>query len=180
MTDTPITPLVELSAVDEPAFDDFLDAHTWNPLPATWRSPCRSPREMVAVVIADNGHAVTYDDSATSMRDESSTSTDHHRLAVSAATVLVEILQGRRPLTQAARLCSEPASTALADHFARLPWAKARLAGVRESSPREGTVEAAVRLAMSGRYLAAALCLEASEGRWLCTQFDILYPGWAR
>lgn len=172
MSLTLITPDSDTSEVDQPPGTDSADAHTWNPLPATWRSPCRSPREPTPILIADDaavGHDVP-----------SASSKNYHRLVASAATVLLEILQGRRPVTQAARLCTDQASASLISHVVRFPWAKARLAAVRESSSTEDAVEAAMRLAISGHYLSAVLRLEATDGRWLCTQFDVLYPGWVR
>lgn len=86
--------------------------------------------------------------------------------------VVIEALQGRRPVSQLARWVA-PDVIATIGHLHRAgPSGAVRFRSARLQQSRAGTIEAAVHLLVSGRSRAAALRLVRHDDRWLCTRFE--------
>lgn len=86
--------------------------------------------------------------------------------------VVIEALQGRRPLTQLARWVA-PDVVDTIGHLSRArPLTPVLFHSARLQQTRTGTIEAAIHLRIAGRSRAAAMRLVSYEGRWLCTRFE--------
>lgn len=103
---------------------------------------------------------------------------DAQTWSVALATRLMEVMTGRRPVTQLSRWLTEDVLTGLAKHLPALrmpigPRTPVRLQSVRLQYPRTGAVEVSVHARLGRGSLACAFRLEAQPTRWLCTALDL-------
>ncbi len=95
------------------------------------------------------------------------------RVARRVATLLVEVLQGRRPLAHLdGVLAAEVHSTVTALVRARV-GDNLRLRSVRVQAPAPGVAEASVHVSDGVRSRALAMRLEARQGRWRCVLLEV-------
>lgn len=98
------------------------------------------------------------------------------RLAQSA----LECLHGRRSLQQLIRWTDEPTYRALARRAVEqeaTPAERPRIRAMRVCRVTDAVAEASVVVQLGAAVRAVAVRLEADDGRWLCTAFDIVDPG---
>ncbi|TDC46778.1 hypothetical protein E1212_26040 [Jiangella ureilytica] len=98
------------------------------------------------------------------------------RLAQSA----LECLHGRRSLQQLTRWTDEPVYRALARRAAEqegTPGERPRIRALRVCRVTATVAEASVVVQLGRATRAVAVRLQADDGRWLCTAFDIVDPG---
>ena len=98
------------------------------------------------------------------------------RLAQSA----LECLHGRRSLQQLIRWTDEPVYRALARRTVEqegAPAERPRIRSLRVCRVTGTVAEASVVVQLGAAVRAVAVRLEADDGRWLCTAFDIVEPG---
>ena len=145
----------------EPPFDDELTARPAGrydqPLPLI-----ANPRGPLEIVPADPGLA------------------DPARWSRSLLIALGEIAAGRRPLQQLGAMFSMPIATGLTGDLERCTirgrrhWmSAATVRSVRASQTSETVAEVSATLHVGGRVRAAALHLEARDGRWRCTKLHL-------
>lgn len=85
----------------------------------------------------------------------------------------IEILGKRRPLLQIARNTHRHTYNEIASCigiFKEIP----RIKRIQQSYPIDGVIEVVAILSFPKRYRALALRFEGVDGRWLCTEFDLL------
>lgn len=151
---------------DEPAAADSL----WLRYPGPEPPPVRSPAS----------------GSATAMRVRPAPATaadelpDPRRWTARLARSALECLHGRRPLQQLVRWTAEPvyrdlARRAIAQDEA--PAVRPRIRALRVCRVTPTVAEASVVVQWGGAARAVAVRLEADDGRWLCTAFDLVEPG---
>ncbi len=99
---------------------------------------------------------------------------DEVRLTGSLATVVLEVLQGRRPVRQLAQCVDPEAASVVQSWSSTTCWTGARLVSARASRVGRATVEGCVRVDLGGRSLMLILRLEASGGRWRCVRLELL------
>lgn len=103
---------------------------------------------------------------------------DHDRprqLVASFGTLLLEVLQGRRPAGQLTGSLTESALAVVAA-WARQPiWRGSVVGSVRACVVNSTTVEGCLRLDLGDRSLMLTLRLEHRRGRWVVTDFAPLH-----
>lgn len=85
----------------------------------------------------------------------------------------IEILGKRRPLLQIARNTHRHTFNEIAGQigiFREIP----RIKRIHQSYPIDGVIEVVVILSLPKRSRALVLRFEGVDGRWLCTEFDLL------
>lgn len=90
--------------------------------------------------------------------------------------VVLEVLSGRRPVSQLERVFARAPLATVRHHAGQAWWTRAGLAGVRVCKPCEDALEASLRFATHDRSVAAALRLDQVNQRWICTWFGVLAP----
>ncbi len=86
--------------------------------------------------------------------------------------VVIEALQGRRPVMQLARWVAPDVLATIGHLHRACPHTVVKFRSARLQQATAGAVEAAVHLLVAGNSRAAALRLVQYEGRWLCTRFE--------
>ncbi len=122
--------------------------------------------------------AATAGQAAPGTRDEALP--DPRRWTARLARSALECLHGRRPLQQLVRWTAEPvyrdlARRAIAQDEA--PAVRPRIRALRVCRVTPTVAEASVVVQWGGAARAVAVRLEADDGRWLCTAFDLVEPG---
>lgn len=90
---------------------------------------------------------------------------------------VVEILVGRRPVTQIARSTHRFVYNNIARQvgsLSKLPNTPTKLRRIYRSEPIEGVVELTATISIGSRVRAIAARFEGVDRRWICTEFDLL------
>ncbi|MFM8502216.1 MAG: Rv3235 family protein [Actinomycetota bacterium] len=90
---------------------------------------------------------------------------------------VVEILAGRRPVTQIARNTHRFIYNNLAKQVgthSKFPKAAPKLRRIHRSEPIEGVIELTATISIGLRVRAIAARFEGVDRRWICTEFDLL------
>ncbi|WP_053205509.1 Rv3235 family protein [Jiangella muralis] len=108
---------------------------------------------------------------------------DPRRWTARLAQSALECLHGRRPLQQLVRWTAEPVYRDLSRRAVaqdEAPAVRPRIRALRVCRVTPGVAEASVVVQIGAVARAVAVRLEADDGRWLCTAFDIAEPRPAR
>lgn len=108
---------------------------------------------------------------------------DPRRWTARLAQSALECLHGRRPLQQLVRWTAESVYRDLSRRAVALeeaPAVRPRIRALRVCRVTPGVAEASVVVQVGEVARAVAVRLEADDGRWLCTAFDIAEPSPAR
>ncbi|WP_370246273.1 Rv3235 family protein [Jiangella sp. DSM 45060] len=108
---------------------------------------------------------------------------DPRRWTARLAQSALECLHGRRPLQQLVRWTAESVYRDLSRRAVALeeaPAVRPRIRALRVCRVTPGVAEASVVAQVGEVARAVAVRLEADDGRWLCTAFDIAEPSPAR
>lgn len=89
---------------------------------------------------------------------------------------VVEGLSGWRAVHQLAPWLSANALNVVTDSHKSGKLRSSRIGSVRTQVPRDGAVEAAIRLLVGARSIACAIRMDARRGRWTCTDIQICMP----
>jgi hypothetical protein len=90
---------------------------------------------------------------------------------------VIEILSGRRPVTQIARSTHRFIYNNIAKQVGTLsksPNSAPKLRRIHRSEPIEGVIELTATLSIDSRVRAIAARFEGVDHRWVCTEFDLL------
>jgi hypothetical protein len=150
-------------------------------VPAAFDDIPRTPLEPLSVSadslrIALDDHAVT----AFAARRPTSAARlpDPRRWAARLATAIAETLNGLRPLQQLLRWTDDRVYDELAGMLARRPHAVPAptplLRSIQVCLPTDGVAEACAVIQFGARCRAVALRLEGLDGKWLCTEFELI------
>lgn len=107
---------------------------------------------------------------------------DPRRWTARLAQSALECLHGRRPVQQLIRWTAEPvyrdlSRTVAAQEEAPVPAARPRIRSLRVCRVTASVAEASVVVQVGPAVRAVAVRLEADDGRWLCTAFEVVEPG---
>lgn len=194
---TPIQGTLPLDLEPDLAFEDYLQpldadgpavaGSLWLRYPGPEPPPLRSPASGSAAAMRASGagaEASAGRAAATGgpRRDGAGTDElpDPRRWTARLARSALECLHGRRPLQQLVRWTAEPvyrdlARRAIAQDEA--PAERPRIRALRVCRVTPTVAEASVVVQWGGAARAVAVRLEADDGRWLCTAFDLVEPG---
>lgn len=118
-------------------------------------------------------HGESYDPDFSPMPSPLSELPDPERWTKAFVLRIIEILGGRRPMLQIARNTHRHTFNDISSKvgvFRELP----RIKRIHRSAPIEGVLEITVLLSFPKRVRAMVLRLEGVDGRWLCTEFELL------
>lgn len=103
---------------------------------------------------------------------------DPHVWAAHIAQAILDTLLGTRPAHQLARWTDPTVYSAILSatpgHPASPGAPRPAVRGIRISMPVAGVAEASVLVQVGPRFRAAAMRLEGTDNRWLCTAFDLI------